>query len=53
MKNELTSFEGYSVLELVKRPKNTKIVKSKWVLTIKNDKESDDSEYKADRCSGV
>lgn len=42
MKNKLTSFERCSVWELVKRPRNTKTVKNKWVLTIKNDKESDD-----------
>jgi len=49
MKDELTSFKKHweIISEIVDKPKNAKIIKSKWMLTIKNDKENNDIRYKA------
>lgn len=47
MKDELKSLHSHNVWEIVDRPQNIKIVKSKWVYTVKDDPENKTERFKA------
>jgi len=47
MKDELESLHSHNVWEIVDKPPNIRIVKSKWVYAIKNDPENKTKRFKA------